>query len=97
MVIGDLFKGFWAKEGGHLSFEGLCEESVDIVVAVVGEDEAAVLHVVVEVGAFAGIELDEFVSADVGEWIVKDLRAVEIEDFFLEVDGYGGVFDEGIQ
>ena len=66
-------------------------------VAVVGEDEAAVLHVVVEVGAFAGIELDEFVAADIGEWIVEDLGAVEIEDFFLEVDGYGGVLDEGIQ
>ena len=97
VVIGDLFEGFGAEEGGHLGFEGLCEESVDIVVAVVGEDEAAVLHVVVEVGAFAGIELDKFVSTDIGEWIVKDLRAVEIEDFFLEVDGYGGILDEGIQ
>jgi hypothetical protein len=67
------------------------------VVAVVGEDEAAVLHIVVEVGAFSGIELNEFVAADIGEWIVEDLRAIEVNDFFLEVDGYGGVLDEGIQ
>ncbi len=66
-------------------------------VAVVGEDEAAVLDIVAKVGAFLGIELDEFVAADVGEGVVKDLRAVEVEDLFLEADGYGGVFDEGIQ
>lgn len=97
VVIGDFFEGIGAEEVVHLAFEGLCEESINIVVAVVGEDEAAILDIVAEVCAFLGIELDEFVAADIGERVVKDLRAVEIEDLFLEVNGYGGVFDEGIQ
>lgn len=97
VVIGDLFEGIGAEEVVHLGFEGLCEEPIDIVVAVVGEDEAAILDIVAEVGAFLGIELDEFMAADIGEGVVKDLRAVEVEDLFLEVDGYGGVFDEGIE
>ncbi len=97
VVIWDLFEGVGAEEVVHLGFEGLCEESIDIVVAVVGEDEAAILYIVAEVGAFLGIELDEFVTADIGEGVVKDLRAIEVEDLFLEVNGYGGVFDERIQ
>ena len=97
VVIGDLFEGSGAEEGGHLSVEGSCEKPVDIVVTVVGENEAAVLDVVAEVRAFLAVELDEFVAADIGEGVVKDVGAVEVEDFFLEVDGYGGVLDEGIQ
>jgi len=97
MIVGDLFETSGAEERGHLGFEGLCEKPVDIVVAVVGEDEAAVLNVVAEVGAFLGVELNEFMAADIGKGVVKDLRAVEIEDLFLGVDGYGSVFDEGIQ
>ena len=94
MVVGDLFEGSGAEEGGHLGFEGSCEETVDIVVAVVGENEATVLDVVAEVGAFLRVELDEFVAADIGKGIVKDLGAIEVEDFFLQVYGDGGVLDQ---
>jgi hypothetical protein len=67
------------------------------VIAVVGENETAVLDVTTEIISFLWIELDEFVAADIGEGVVEDLGAIEVEDFFLQVYGDGGVFDQGVQ
>ena len=36
-------------------------------------------------------------AAEIGKGVLEDVRAVEIDDLFLEVDGDGGVFDERIQ
>ena len=66
-------------------------------VAVVGKNESAVVDVFFKIGAFLCIELDEFVAADVAKGILKDVVAVEVDDFFLEVNGDGRVFDEGVE
>ena len=94
VVIGDLFQRAGAEDGGHLILERSREEPVDIVIAVVGENETAVLDVTTEIISLLWIELDEFVAADIGKGIVKDLGAIEVEDFFLQVYGDGGVLDQ---
>jgi hypothetical protein len=97
VVVGNFFQGARAEEVGHLGLEAAGEESVDIVVAVVGEDESPVLYIFFEVGAFLAVELDKFVAAEVSEGIIEDVGVIEGDDFFLQVYGDGGVFDEGIQ
>ena len=63
-------------------------------IAVVGKDEASVLDVLVEMGAFPGVELHQFVTADIAERVLKEVGAFQVDDLFLQVDGQGGVFDQ---
>lgn len=81
----------------HLCFEGPRKQAVDIMVAIVGKDEAAVADIFIKIGALEGIELHKFVAADITKWILKNVVAIEVDDFFLEVNGYGRVFDERIE
>ena len=66
-------------------------------VAVVGKNESSVVHIFPEIGAFPGIELHQLVTADVAKRILKDIVALEIDDFFLEVNRDGCVFDERVE
>ena len=80
-----------------MCFEGPGKESIDVVVAVVGKDESPVADIFMKVGAFQGIELHEFVPADITKRVLKDVVAFEVDNFFLKVDGDGGVFDKGVE
>jgi len=97
VVICELLQGLRAEEGGHLGFEGTGEKAIDVVVAVVREDEASVLNKLVKIGALPGVELYEFVAADIGEGIPEDVGVVEVDDHFTEVDGEGSIFYQGIE
>lgn len=97
VIVWDLLEGVWAKKGRHLGLEGAGEEAVDVVVAVVGEDEAAVLHEAVKIPALASVELDQFVAGDICEGIAENVRAFEVDDFFLQIDGDGRVFYQRIE
>ena len=66
-------------------------------IAIVGEDETSILYIFFEIGAFLCVELDELVACDISEGIMKDIGAVEGDDFFLQVDGNGGVFYERVE
>ena len=80
-----------------MCFEGPSKKSVDVMVAVVSKDESAVADIFMKVCAFEGIELHEFVTADITKWVLKDVVAFQVDDLFLEVDGDGRVFDEGVE
>ncbi len=80
-----------------MCFEGPGKKPVDVVVAVVGKDESPVADVFIKIGAFEGIKLYEFVTADITKGILKDVAAFEVDNFFLEVYGDGGVFDERVE
>lgn len=94
VIVGDLLQGGWAEEGMHLFFERAGKKTIDIVVAVVREYKSSVLYILAEVGAFLCVELYQFVSADITKGVVKDIAAVEVDHFLLEVNGEGGVFDQ---
>ena len=97
VVVWDFMEGVRTEEGCHFGFEGAGEEAVDIVVAVIGENEAAVLNVLMKIGALAGAELNKFVAADIGEGVAKNLGTVEFDNLFLQVDGEGSIFYQGIE
>lgn len=80
-----------------MCFEGAGKKSVDVVIAVVGKDKSSVADIFMKVGAFEGIELYELVTADIAKGVLKDVVAFEVDDLFLEVDGDGRVFDEGVE
>ena len=80
-----------------MCFEGAGKKPIDIVIAIVGEDKSPVADIFMKVGAFEGIELYELVPADIAKRVLKDFVAFEVDDLFLEVDGDGRVFDEGIE
>lgn len=94
VVVRDLFEGIGSEDRGHLVFEGAGKETVDIVVAVVGEDKTAVVDITTEIISFPGVELNELVTADIGKWIMKDLGAVQVEDFLLQVHWDSGILDQ---
>jgi hypothetical protein len=41
--------------------------------------------------------LYQFVAADIGKGIAEDIGVVEVNDLFLQVDGEGSIFYEGIE
>ena len=94
VVVGDLLQGRGAEEVMHLFFERAGKKAVDIVVAVICKYKAAILYILVEVGAFLCVELYQFVPADIAKGVMKDIAAVEIDHFLLEVDREGSVFDQ---
>jgi len=92
MVIGYFLQSGWSKQCGHLCFEGTGEESIDVVIAVIGEDKASVLDILMEMGAFLCVELHQFVAADIAEGVMEEIGAFQVDDLFLQIDGQGGIF-----
>ena len=77
MGVGDFAKGVRAEDRRHLALERPGEQTVHIVVAVVGEDEPAPPHESLEDVALGGAELDESVSGNVGERSLEHRRRGE--------------------
>ena len=94
MVIGYFLQGGGAEKRLHLGFERPGEEAIDVVIAVVGKDEASVEDVLVEMGAFPGVELHQLMTADIAERVLKEVGAFQVDNLFLQVDGQGGVFNQ---
>ena len=92
MVIGYFLQRRRSEQGAHLRLEAPGEKSVYVVVAVICKYKASIEHVLMEMGAFLRIELHQFVSADIAEWILEDVRAFEVDHLFLQIDGQGRIF-----
>jgi hypothetical protein len=85
MVVGDFLQLLTAEDFFHLGFERLCEETVDIVVAIIDENEAALLHICLEVLPLFACKLYELVSAQVAEGAPKDFITGQGYDVLLRV------------
>src|SRR5688572_18721077 len=72
MVVGEPPERRGPEDGGQLRLEGAGEEAVQVVVAVIGEDEPAAPHEALEDVALARGELDQAVAGQVGERRVED-------------------------
>ncbi len=71
----------------HLRLEAAGKKTVDVMVAIVGKDKAPVLDVPVEMFALMRIELYQFVTADIAEGVLEDVRTVQVDELFLQIDG----------
>jgi hypothetical protein len=97
MVVGYLFQSAVAKDGGHLRFERLCEQSVDVVVAVIDKYKAAVVNVLLKVLLLTGCKFHELVPAEITKRGTEDVIAVDRHHMFLRIDLQRGVFDKAVQ
>ena len=62
MRFRNLLQAAISEQNIHLGFEGPGKEPVNIMVAVVGKNKSAMLHIFFEMIGFPGIELHQFVS-----------------------------------
>ena len=97
MVIGYFLKGAGPKEAMHLRFETAGKKAVNIMVTVVGKDESPILYISTEMLPLLGIELYQFMTADVTKRVLEDVGAIQVDDLFLQIDREGGIFYQGIQ
>ena len=85
------------KEVGHLPLEAPGEQAVQVVVAVVDEDEAPVLHVAAEVLLLPGVEPHQGVPGHVEEGKGEDLGGVQRHHLLPRVDLGAGVLDHRVE
>jgi hypothetical protein len=83
-----------AKQATHLRLERGGEQAVDIMVAVVDEDEAAIAHVAHEVLPLGGIELHQRVPGQVAERRFQHARVGQRHHVLLRVHAQRGVVDQ---
>jgi hypothetical protein len=86
-----------AEDLAHLLLEAARVEAVDVVVAVVGEEQPAGLDVRLEPLALGAAEADQLVTGHEEEGEGQQLVGVGGDDDFLRVDRDGGVLDHRIQ
>jgi hypothetical protein len=80
-----------------LGFERLGKQAIDIVVAIVGEDESAMANVFFQVLALFAGKLHEFMSAQVTKRATENLIAAEWYNVLGGVNRQSGVFDKRIE
>ncbi|MFT7203531.1 MAG: hypothetical protein ACI8YP_002006 [Algoriphagus sp.] len=97
MVIWDFLKGIGTKSLGHFSFETFGKKPVNIMIAIIGKDKAAILHVSLKVLSLLSGKLDELMSAEVAKRTFKDLRTAELHHFFLLIHRNRGKLHQRIQ
>jgi hypothetical protein len=97
VVVADLAQRGGAEDGGHLRLEGLGEEAVDVVVAVVDEEESAVEHVALEMLALLAVELDQAVAGEVEEGGVQHRWVTQREHLLLGLDGERRVLHQRVE
>lgn len=66
-------------------------------IAIVDKNETAILDISPEMVPFLRRKFNQLVTAQIAEWAFKYFIAVELNYFFLLVDGYGGVLDQRMQ
>src|SRR5712692_5281735 len=86
VLFGQLDERRRSEQRGDLRLERLREQPVDVVVAVVHEDESAVLHVALEHAPLRSGELHKPVAGEVAERRIEDGGARERNDPFARRD-----------
>src|SRR5471030_592971 len=97
VVVGDLLQGLGAEDARHLGLERFREQAVDVVVAIVDEQEAAALHVTLDVLALGRRELHQLVAGEIAERRLQHLRVRQRDDAFDRIDAQGRVLDQRIE
>ncbi len=97
MIIGNFFKGFFAKYSRHLGFKRFGEKAVDIVITIVHKNKTAVVDILFEIVPFGFIELHQLMSGQIAEGTVENFIACQENNVFASINFNCCVLNERIK
>lgn len=97
VIIGNLLQRFRAERPGHFLLERFGKQPIDVVVAVVGEHEPAVLYVPFELVAFGLGKLDQLMPAEVAKRTFVQIGTIQPHDALFLIDRNRGVFHQRME
>ncbi len=97
VIIRDFLHGFGAKRPAHFLLKRLGKKPVDVVIAVVHKDKAAVLHIPPKMVTFSSRKVHQFMPTQIAKRRFKQVVTAQLHHALFVVNRNRGVFHQRMQ